>query len=687
MEAAKEPLALPPGKLDAWRERVRERLPDRIKNFRRVSGGVFLEGNRLLILEARQVCEAYLQRIETERPTATGIEPQALLTIVRPLEEEKLAGEALDELCRFVGDARKAKEDGGRGVKDASVIERPMVSLPDVVHEVFRTRWFGYLCGSFRFEIKHNRPVARILNAITLARLSDQLRQVEGHLETAITQSKTEILAAIGTPPGRAHVDPYATVPPKPPTYVDRPDILGALRERILSDSHDIPLTVLEGMGGAGKTVVAIALCHDVAVRQAFPDGIVWVSAGKESGQTNLDRARFIAEALNQDSALLTDTNYIFQYRSFMKGKAVLVVLDDVWTQEDIAPFRTSGQSRLLFTTRDRSLAGQEGAISLDIGLLDEVQSREFLARWSRRELPPEPHATGIVQECNGLALGVSMIGAALKGKADADWGYLLDDLKQARLRDIAGRPGGYAHQTLHAAIEVSVNALDASDAPDQPMKARYLKLAVLLENVPAAEPMLRTMWSLNGKTGEREVHRTIRFLAERSLAVREGNGIRLHDLQLDYLRDAYTDKETLGLLRSAYRRSVHVVGKEPMQFASQMTGRLLPFRQRGPVREALDEIRKSAPRPWLRPLRPALDAGSELVQKVLEGHTDTVTCAAFSRDGKHAISASVDSTLIIWDIEGRQPPKVLAGHNGAVRCLALSHAASPEAPSPYQLP
>src|SRR5262249_5151032 len=43
MEAAKEPLALPPGKLDAWLERLRERLPDRIKHFRRVSAGVLSE--------------------------------------------------------------------------------------------------------------------------------------------------------------------------------------------------------------------------------------------------------------------------------------------------------------------------------------------------------------------------------------------------------------------------------------------------------------------------------------------------------------------------------------------------------------------------------------------------------------------------------------------------------------------
>jgi hypothetical protein len=63
-------------------------------------------------------------------------------------------------------------------------------------------------------------------------------------------------------------------------------------------------------------------------------------------------------------------------------GKAVLVVLDDVWSLEEVEPFRMSpGRSQLLYTTRDRGLAGSLGAESFDVGVLGKKQAREFLAR------------------------------------------------------------------------------------------------------------------------------------------------------------------------------------------------------------------------------------------------------------------------------------------------------------------
>ena len=43
-----------------------------------------------------------------------------------------------------------------------------------------------------------------------------------------------------------------------------------------------------------------------------------------------------------------------------------------------------------------------------------------------------------------------------------------------------------------------------------------------------------------------------------------------------------------------------------------------------------------------------AIDTG-EMVASPLEGHTDCVTCVAFSPDGKHIVSSSDDKTIRIW--------------------------------------
>ena len=115
-------------------------------------------------------------------------------------------------------------------------------------------------------------------------------------------------------------------------------------------------------------------------------------------------------------------------------------------------------------------------------------------------------------------------------------------------------------------AVEVSVTAL--AEDPQQ----RYRELAVLLEDMPAALPVLMGIWGV----AEPEARRIARILADRSLVQRDASGaIRLHDLQLDYVRAQWQDKESLELIRGAMRLSAHVIEQAPEQFASQMVGRL----------------------------------------------------------------------------------------------------------------
>ena len=41
-------------------------------------------------------------------------------------------------------------------------------------------------------------------------------------------------------------------------------------------------------MGGIGKTVLAAALAHDSELRQAFPDGIYWLTVGQKPNLLDL---------------------------------------------------------------------------------------------------------------------------------------------------------------------------------------------------------------------------------------------------------------------------------------------------------------------------------------------------------------------------------------------------------------
>src|SRR6185503_11867532 len=66
---------------------------------------------------------------------------------------------------------------------------------------------------------------------------------------------------------------------------------------------------------------------------------------------------------------------------------------------------------------------------------------------------------------------------------------------------------------------------------------------------------------------------------------------------------------------------------------------------------------------------------------KRFSGHTDLVSSVAFSADGKHLISASLDNSVRLWDVSAGTLVKTLFGHVNSVLAVAISpdgiHAAS----------
>ncbi len=125
--------------------------------------------------------------------------------------------------------------------------------------------------------------------------------------------------------------------------------------------------------------------------------------------------------------------------------------------------------------------------------LLAPEQALALLCRWAGELRQPE--ADQIIAECGHLALAIAVIGPTLQ-EADHDaWSDTLDRLKNADISAIEeSLTEGQA--SFFRSLEVSVTSLTPH------IQQRYLALAVLLEDMPAALAVLQTLWGVSPSEG-----------------------------------------------------------------------------------------------------------------------------------------------------------------------------------------
>ena len=171
---------------------------------------------------------------------------------------------------------------------------------------------------------------------------------------------------AVAPKQGKGQLGELHGVPSPPPRYVPRVDELDRLREAILANSA-VGITGMKGAGGVGKTVLASSIVAGDEVRARFPDGIFWITAGQ-----NADPARLLqqlAKMIGADTGFANEFHGNEVVKRALDGKRVLVVADDVWEPGLAQNLNvTTGDSRLLITTRIDQVITRVGGQPLDIG-------------------------------------------------------------------------------------------------------------------------------------------------------------------------------------------------------------------------------------------------------------------------------------------------------------------------------
>lgn len=376
-----------------------------------------------------------------------------------------------------------------------------------------------YVRQEWRFGLEADKVVTPILRGGDFALIPDELKLL--HCEDFRDDAQypfhlgnlTRILSEPTAPLGK-----LIAVPSLPAHYLYRGDRVKVVRDALRADL-DRPVVVagavarvgVHGMGGIGKSVLAATVARDRLIREAFPDGIIWVGVGPHADI--LDLQRRLHRELGGDGALATAQEGQTELRSLLAKKAVLLILDDIWRRADVDAFDVLGpRCRALVTTRDQGLLLSLGGTHHVVELLTDPEALGLLAEAAGvgvGELPSEARA--IVGECGRLPLAVALCGGMLQ--AGTPWRDLVDALREHELEFISDEHGANEpHRNLWKAMELSVLALP------EDQRQRFAELAVFASDDPVPEAAGVTLWRHTGGLGERHARQLLRLLKQRSL-------------------------------------------------------------------------------------------------------------------------------------------------------------------------
>jgi hypothetical protein len=147
-------------------------------------------------------------------------------------------------------------------------------------------------------------------------------------------------------------------------------------------------------MGGTGKTVVAVAVLQEMAVRQHF-ESIYWLTVGADAvGEKIRQLQSALYKQLTGKGVLSTEAlqkdeqEWLGMLVEAMMMQRALVVLDDPWLPEQVRFLNPvdgiETEHRLLITTRNRGLLAHSRATCIELSKMAKHECRPSASRGPR---------------------------------------------------------------------------------------------------------------------------------------------------------------------------------------------------------------------------------------------------------------------------------------------------------------
>ncbi|MFI2434349.1 AfsR/SARP family transcriptional regulator [Streptomyces sp. NPDC018693] len=355
--------------------------------------------------------------------------------------------------------------------------------------------------------------------------------------------------------PPAAPVRP-AQLPATVPDFTGRTSFVRELSEVLAaasgSESRVMAVSALAGIGGVGKTTLAVHVAHQA--RTAFPDGQLYVDlqgAGQRAAEPETVLGAFLRALGTADSAIPDSMEErAALYRSVLDGRRVLVLLDNAKDAAQVRPLLPGTEGCAALVTSRVRMVDLAGAHLVD---LDVMSPDEALALFTRivgeeRVEAEREAALDVVAACGFLPLAIRIAASRLAARRTwtvsvlaaklADERRRLDELQAGDLAVKATFELGYGQ--LEPAQARAFRLLGLADGPDISLSAAAAALDLPTEDTEdLLEALVDTSLLESAAPGRYRFHDLVRLYA-RACAERDEQPPSEREAAMSRLLDFY---------------------------------------------------------------------------------------------------------------------------------------------------
>jgi DNA-binding SARP family transcriptional activator/tetratricopeptide (TPR) repeat protein len=262
-------------------------------------------------------------------------------------------------------------------------------------------------------------------------------------------------------------------LPPPPRLFSGRIRELAELDKAVDADAKAVVISAIGGIGGVGKTWLALHWAHHNTDR--FPDGQLYVNLrGFDPAGTPTPPAvalRNFLDALGvAPTTMPVDLDaQVGLYRSLIAGKRMLVLLDNARDTDQVLPLLPGTPTCAVVVTSRNQLGGlvaTHAVFPLQLDVLEATEARDVLvARLGADRIAAEPEAVAeLLDHCAGLPLAISILAARAALRPAWPLRALAEELHDAATR-LDALDAGELTANLRAVFSWSSRALDDDTA------------------------------------------------------------------------------------------------------------------------------------------------------------------------------------------------------------------------------